>query len=272
MDLLKIAAVRKAKLYREGNLESGLCAVILLLSVGIPSKAMAGRPDDQVCDAAADYSLGLEDYSEAIRRHVEVVRQHPGNALAHYHLGFALGMLGDRKAEVRDYQQARALGLRDWDLFLNLGLAQIETGDLNAATESMRQAVHFGGDHSESHFNLALVEERLGMLADAEHETLASLQLSSGQPDARNLLGVIYAQQGRTARASQVWDELVRDVRDYEPARTNLSLLSSGREVPNGEMAAVMLPIPMAAVTAKKDEHKTSLARMQHIPSPNPTR
>jgi len=99
LDLLKFATVRRTKLYREAYLESALCAVILLLSVGIPSEAMAGRPEDQVCDAAADYSLGLEDYSEAIRRHVEVVRQHPGNALAHYHLGFALGMLGDRKAE-----------------------------------------------------------------------------------------------------------------------------------------------------------------------------
>ena len=35
------------------------------------------------------------------------------------------------------------------------------------------------------------------MLADAEHETLASLQLNPGQPDARNLLGVIYAQRGK---------------------------------------------------------------------------
>ena len=241
-----------------------IAATILLLSLWIPTDSIAGAAEQQVCDVSADYSLGAEDYSEAIRRHVEVVRQHPGNALAQYHLGFALGMLGDRKAEVRDYQRAKALGLRNWDLLLNLGLAQMETGDLNAATESMRQAVHFGGDHSESHFNLALVEERLGLLADAEHETLASLQLGPGQPDARNLLGVIYAQQGRTARASQVWHELVRDVPDYEPARTNLSFLSSRSEVPNGEMAAVALPIPVAAVTAMKDEHKTSLARMQH--------
>jgi hypothetical protein len=34
------------------------------------------------------------------------------------------------------------------------------------------------------------------MLADAEHEALVSLGLNPGQPDARNLLGVIYAQEG----------------------------------------------------------------------------
>ena len=91
----------------------------------VPSRAW----DAQVCDVDADYSLGVEDYSDAIRRHVEVVRQHPDNALAHYHLGFARGMAEDRAAEIKEYQRAEALGLRSWDLFLNKGLAQLEDGD-----------------------------------------------------------------------------------------------------------------------------------------------
>ena len=35
------------------------------------------------------------------------------------------------------------------------------------------------------------------MLADAEREMLAALQLNPGQPDARNSLGVIYAEEGK---------------------------------------------------------------------------
>ena len=57
-----------------------------------------------------------------------------------------------------------------------------------------------GENHSESHFNLALVYERRGMHADAERETLASLRLNPRQPDTRNLLGVIYAQRGKDGR------------------------------------------------------------------------
>jgi len=91
-------------------------------------------------------------------------------------------MLGDRLAEVREYRQAETLGLTSWDLFLNLGLALIDSGDLDAATENLRRAVVFGGDHFESHFNLALVDERRGMLADAEHETLEALRLNPEQP------------------------------------------------------------------------------------------
>lgn len=215
---------------------------ISVLSIWLPKAAMASGAEQQVCDVGADYYLGVEDYLEAIRLHVEVVRKQPGNALAHYHLGFALGMLGDRLAEVREYRQAEVLGLTSWDLFLNLGLALIDSGDLDAATESLRRAVVLGGDHFESHFNLALVDERRGMLADAEHETLEALRLNPEQPDARNLLGDVYAQEGDTASASLVWSELVRDVPDYEAARKNLAILGSPSEVGDGETAAITSP------------------------------
>jgi hypothetical protein len=69
---------------------------------------------------------------------------------------------------------------------------------------------------------------------------------------------VIYAEQGRTARAWLVWRELVRDVPDYDPARTNLALLGSQNEVVLGETAAVVPP-PAAAVKAIEDARKLPL-------------
>jgi Flp pilus assembly protein TadD len=225
---------------------------ISVLSIWLPKAAIASGAEQQVCDVGADYYLGVEDYLEAIRLHVEIVRKQPGNALAHYHLGFALGMLGDRLAEVREYRKAEMLGLTSWDLFLNLGLALIDSGDLDAATESLRRAVVLGGDHFESHFNLALVDERRGMLADAEHETLEALRLNPKQPDALNLLGAVYAQEGDTASASLVWSELVRDVPDYEAARKNLATLGNPSEVGDGETATISLP--QAAANAVSNE------------------
>jgi len=232
-----------------------LTAAILLRSLGIGRIARATGSEQQVCNVAADYALGVEDYWEAIRLHTQVVRERPNDALVHYHLGFAEGMVGNRTAELGEYQRAAALGLKNWDLFLNLGLAQFEDGDLDAATDSLRQAVLLGENHPEAHFNLALVYERRGLLADAERETQASLGLIPGQADARNLLGVIYAREGKTARAWMEWREVVRDVPDYEPARTNLALLGSQNEVVLGQTAAVALP-PAAAVKAIEDEPK----------------
>ena len=228
-------------------------SVILLLLQGIARNASADGSKQQICDVDADYALGIEDYPGAIRLHAEVVRKRPDDALAHYHLGFAEGMMGNRTAEVSEYQRAAALGLRNWDLFLNLGLAQLENGDLDAATDNLRQAVLLGEDHPESHFNLALVYERRGLLADAERETLTSLRLNPRQPDARNSLAVIYAEEGKSVRAAMVLRELVREAPDYEPARKNLALLGSRVEVARGETAAVTLPLA-AAVKATEQQ------------------
>ena len=244
-----------------------VAAAIVLLSPRIVCNAFARGIEGQVCNVSADYYLGIEDYSEAIRLHREVVRRFPENALAHYHLGFAQGMMGNKTAEIGEYQRAKTLGLRNWDLFLNLGLAQLENGDLNAATDSLRRAALLGEKHSESHFDLALAYERHGLLADAERETLASLRLNPGQPDAWNSLGVIYAEEGKTVRAWLVWRALVREAPDYEPARTNLALMGNQSEVAQGETAAVALPLA-AAVKAIRDERKSQWPASEMRPRP----
>ncbi|MBV8454492.1 MAG: hypothetical protein JOZ29_19790, partial [Deltaproteobacteria bacterium] len=100
--------------------------ITLLLTVLIAAApAASSGTEDQVCNVAADYMLGLEDYPEAIRLHRQVLARHPYNALAHYHLGFAYGMAGQTQEEICEYLAAVNLGLANWDLFLNLGLAYL---------------------------------------------------------------------------------------------------------------------------------------------------
>ena len=257
--------------YRPSQLKPGLVvAAMLLISSPICRQATASGAEVQVCDVNADYSLGVEDYADAIRIHREVLRKSPDNALAHYHLGFAEGMIGDRATEIDEYRRAEVLGLRTWDLFLNQGLAELDGGDLDAATDSLRTAVILGEEHPEAHFNLALAEERRGMLVDAERETMASLRLSPGQADARNLLGVIYAQEGKTVRASQTWHDLIRDAPSYHPARANLSMLSSQSNIAGAETAAAVPTSPAAAVQASKNEPAT-LDDVRDLASPKRT-
>ena len=82
-----------------------------------------------------------------------------------------------------------------------MGLAQLENGDLGAAIHNLRRAVLLGEDHPESHFNVVLVYERRGLLADAEREMLG-LRLNPGEADTRNSLGMIYAEEEKTVRGA----------------------------------------------------------------------
>jgi Tfp pilus assembly protein PilF len=183
------------------------------------------QSDPQVCDPQADYYLGMENYPEAIRRHLLVLHEHPDNALAHYHLGFAYGVTGQHGRELREYRRAVDLGLDDWQVFLNLGLVYLEDGQLEGATEVLRLATLLGPYQPETHFNLGLIYERRGMFTDAEQEMLLSLRLNPHEVDARNTLGLIYAKEGRYTLAREEWSDLLSADPAYTPARDNLTIL-----------------------------------------------
>jgi Flp pilus assembly protein TadD len=217
---------------------SGAATALLLACLWSPAGVAANPGEEQVCEVTADYFLGTENYPEAIRLHREVLRKHPENALAHYHLGFAEGIAGDRTQELNEYRRAAALGLSSWDLFLNTGLALFENGSLEVATDALRLAVRLGPSRPESHYDLGLIYERRGMLSEAEQEMIASLRLEPSQLDARNMLGVIYARQGHRTRATDQWRDLLRDAPDYRPARANLAILDGKQFVPADEKEA----------------------------------
>ena len=220
---------------RNGPLLSVAAIALLLWCLSSRAGIAANPSEERVCNVTADYFLGVENYPEAIRLHREVLRKHPENALAHYHLGFAEGMVGDRTQELNEYQRAAALGLSSWDLFLNTGLALFENGSLEAATDALRFAVRLRPNRPESHFNLGLIYERRDMLAEAVQEMLASLRLEPEQLDARNMLGVIYARQGDKAQAAAQRCDVLRNAPDYGPARANLTILDGKQLVPASE-------------------------------------
>jgi tetratricopeptide (TPR) repeat protein len=184
-----------------------------------------GVAEQQICDPTADYYLGMENYPKAIALHETLIRQHPGKALAYYHLGFAYGVIGNRERELADYQKAVELGLSDWELFLNLGRLYMETNRLDQASDAFRLAALLGPYHPETHYNLGLVYERLNAFQKAEQEILLSLQLEPDQADARNTLGVIYAEEGNFVLAHREWADLHQALPDYAPARANLEIL-----------------------------------------------
>ena len=201
--------------------------IAIAASLGICAAFAAGNgnSDQEICDPLADYALGMEDYPRAIQLHQEVIRQHPRLALAYYHLGFAYGVLGDHERELIDYQKAVQLGLSDWALFLNLGRVYFESANFAQARDAFRLAALLAPYRPETHYNLALVYERLGRLQKAEQEVLLSLRLEPNQMDARNTLGLIYAEERNYRRAHEEWAELKRAYPGYTPATVNLAIL-----------------------------------------------
>ncbi|HTT75367.1 MAG TPA: tetratricopeptide repeat protein [Candidatus Binataceae bacterium] len=210
--------------------------------------ASIGR--DQICDINADYALGIENYPLAVRLYRAFLRSHPASALAHYHLGFAYGMLGNDDAEVAEYQRAVALGLNQWDLFLNLGLALAEHGDQKTAEGMLLRAVARAPQRADTHFNLAIVYERGQQLTLALKEIQVAVGLQPGDAEGRNQLAVINAEMGNYEAARKIWSGLARSNPDYVPARENLEILDALLSAPPPSVAPAISPLQPFRVAA----------------------
>jgi len=199
--------------------------ITLLLTVLIATApAASSGTKDQVCNVAADYMLGLENYPEAIRLHQQVLAQHSYNALAHYHLGFAYGMMDRSSEEIDEYQKAVTLGLHSWDLFLNLGLAYAARGELSEAAKALEHATLLGPERPETHFNLALVYEADHRLSQALKEITIAQRLSPEDQDIENNSAIFCAEMGDLLCAHRIWTRLAQA--GYSPARANLAILT----------------------------------------------
>ena len=207
---------------------SRLLVVAIALAIFSPcsaaSRAAASKED--VCNADADFALGLADYPAAIALHRNVIRTQTDNALAHYHLGFAYGMTGRKRDEINEYLAAARLGLDKWDLFLNLGLAYLGQNDGPNAIKALQIAVLLGPNHPEAHFNLAIACEKGNRLGEALQEIMVSLLLAPEDPDEENTKGIICAKMGNLVCARDEWEHLVQVTPDYVPARVNLAVLN----------------------------------------------
>jgi Flp pilus assembly protein TadD len=200
-------------------------AIVLALLLPSAGSSWATQSKEEICEVDADAALGLEDYPAAIALHRKILLAHNDNALAHYHLGFAYGMTGDSIDEISEYLAATRLGLRKWDLFLNLGIAYLDQKDWPSATTALRTAVALGPDHPEAHFNLALAYERDNALGMALQEITASLSLAPSDPDEGNMKAIICAELGDFVCARSEWAHLVQIAPNYTPAGVNLNIL-----------------------------------------------
>ena len=72
------------------------------------SNESTGNPKKWVCDKEADEVMKRENYKRGISLHERFLRKEPDNAIAIYHLGYALGQIGDLRGEVSCDEQAIA--------------------------------------------------------------------------------------------------------------------------------------------------------------------
>lgn len=140
---------------------------------------------------------------EAIEKFEEALREDPASAEARRNLGHAMAALGRRK---------------------------LQEGDLGSATEYLEQAVERQPEEGAFHLLLAVAFFRRGDLHGARRAVDEALLLEEDDPQARELLGDIYYQEGYLTRAIPEWEAALEKYEGERAGQLEKKILRAGKE------------------------------------------
>ena len=134
----------------------------------------------------------------------------------------------ERRAEI--YSTAAELYPTDYRTFNDLGMAQYQLGDFDAAKASFSRAARLAPASTEPQMNLGLVSLLAGDYSDAQ----TRFGQAAGQPELAEALGVYYLKQGDNAAAARAMEGVKSNnaalaqilTKDYSAAKKTLSAIA----------------------------------------------
>ena len=202
-----------------------LWALSIFIGMACSKTALINEPKAQhkmICNEQADKALMSEDYEMAIALHERILEKDPHNGLETYHLGYLYGQLGNHSKEVFYYEKAIDLGFKEDRIYLNLGMASGELGQMDGAISAFKQDLVSNADSTETHLALAMAYQKVSARDLAEKECLEAIRLDPKNLDARFLLAMLYLGRDEFEKASEQLRQILAIDPTHEGARRYL--------------------------------------------------
>ncbi len=107
----------------------------------------------------------------------------------------------------------------------NLGIAFLNTNDLDEAIGHFHEALEIKPTHAGVHTNLSIALRRKGMLDEALEHSIRSVQINPDLAEAHNSLGISLFQKGRVEEALQEFRKALDLKPDYSTCYYNLGVV-----------------------------------------------
>lgn len=139
----------------------------------------------------------------------------------------------DEKAKVKEkplnVQEAEAMGIevKTWEQY-TAATAELskEQPDRLAALKNLEAVLEAKPDFAEAHYNVALIQERLGKIDAAKTHLEKARQLNPDAQTYKVAMGRLYAESGEFDKANALFNEALARDPDSVGARNNLAILA----------------------------------------------
>ncbi|MFA7239781.1 MAG: tetratricopeptide repeat protein [Sulfuricellaceae bacterium] len=177
-------------------------------------------------------------YEELESRARLLLERHPNIGFVWKVLGVSLKMQG--KESLPALQKATEFSPGDAEAHCNLGIAQQDIGQLDAAAGSYARAVEIKPDFAEAHYNLGIALQSLGQLDGAVASYVQALEIEPDFAEAHNSLGATLRDLGRLEDARASCAQALKIKPDYAEAHDNLGRVLNNLGQPDGAEASFL--------------------------------
>jgi Flp pilus assembly protein TadD len=218
-----------------------------------PSTQHFPNPDRelQALLAAGASAIESKDFAAAVTAYRKYLDQRPGDAVAHFQLGYAYSALQRLEDAREEYRKAAELNPKMPEAQLNYGLALLDK-DPAAAVNPLRRAAELLPGKAQPHFALGLALERSGQSAPAIEQYRQAETLDTKTYDIHFALARTLLSANRAPDAEKEFREALALKPDADHARLGLaeSLLAQEKlEAAAPELAAYLKSVPGDSAT-----------------------
>lgn len=142
-------------------------------------RTIAASPQEQALYdllVQAKAATDKNDYVTAATDYEKYLAQKPGDAAAHFDLGYVYTAQKERAKAIAEYRKAIALDPKMAQAYLNLGISLLDD-DAKAAIAPLQKATELNYDYAQGHYLLGTAEGRAGQSADAVREYTIAVKL-----------------------------------------------------------------------------------------------
>jgi Flp pilus assembly protein TadD len=161
-----------------------------MLSIEAPAAEYAMHTD------LAEEAMSKRQYQDAAREWTQVLALAPNTPAAHNSLGVALVQTGNLDEAIAHYRQALAQNPQYAEAFNNLGEAYVAHGDDKQAIAQFEKAAQLGQTYATAHANLGMMLARTGQPKKAIAPLKKVVELKPEDAEARRNLGHALAENG----------------------------------------------------------------------------
>lgn len=182
MHSARMKQVVAENLIEEGHLEGAIAAYRAALKADPQLPGIHLELGEAYLESPARFTP-----DEAEKEFKAELAQDPANVKAECELGFLYLRRGDLPSSLKRYEHAILLQTNSSEAHAGAGMVSLSMNRLPQAAAELRKAIRLNPDNALAHYQLSLVESRLGETGESQTEAAAFKRLKSINDQLRNL-------------------------------------------------------------------------------------